>query len=112
MAKPNYPQNEDVCIYCRQPLEVDAKELLESYRKLLNDKTEEDLAKLIKSKHDLINSVNDIDASLKLSYPSFGSDDKDNPIQPEELTAYNRELEILKKKEIAANHTQKKRLLA
>lgn len=98
MAKPNYPQNEDVCIYCRQPLEVDARELLESYRKLLNDKTEENLAKLIKSKHDLINSVNDIDTSLKLSYPSFGSDDKDNPIQPEELTAYNRELEILKKK--------------
>jgi len=97
IGKPNYPQNEDVCIYCRQPLENDAKELLENYRRLLNDKTEEDLAKLKKSKQDLINSVNNIDTALKLSHPSFGSDDNDNPIQPDELNAYNRDLEILKK---------------
>lgn len=97
IGRPNYPQNEDVCIYCRQPLENDAKELLENYRRLLNDKTEEDLAKLRKSKQNLINSVNKIDTALKLGYPSYGSDDKDNPIQPEELQAYNRELEFLKK---------------
>ena len=97
IAKPTYPQNEDVCIYCRQPLEVDAKELLENYRRLLNDKTEEDLAKFKKSKQDLINSVNNIDTDLKLSHPSFGSDSKDNPIQPEELNAYNRDLENQKR---------------
>lgn len=97
IGKPNYPQNEDVCIYCRQPLETGAKELLENYRRLLNDRTEEDLTKLRMSKQDLINSVNNIDTDLKLSHPSFGSDNKDNPIQPEELKDYNRDLKILKK---------------
>ena len=95
--KKNYPEEEDVCIYCRQPLEVDAKELLKNYRMLLNDKTEEDLAKFKKYKQDLINSVNNIDTALRLSHPSFGSDTGDNPIQPEELQAYNRKLEKLKR---------------
>jgi recombinational DNA repair ATPase RecF len=94
--KPNYPENEDVCVYCRQPLVTDAKELLLNYRRLLNDKTEENLAKLRNSKQALINSVNAIDTALKLNQPSFGSDEHDNPIQPDELKVYNRDLELLK----------------
>ncbi|MBE0451746.1 MAG: hypothetical protein IBX70_12990 [Clostridia bacterium] len=95
IEKPDYPQKEDVCIYCRQSLEGDAKELLENYRRLLNDKTEETLAKLKKSKQDLLDSVNGIDAALKLNQPSFGSDEKENPIQPDELKTYNENLSLL-----------------
>ena len=94
--KPDYPQNEDVCVYCRQPLDTDAKELLENYRRLLNDKSEENLTKLRNSKQALINSINSIDTALKLNQPSFGSDEKENPIQPDELKAYNRDLDLLK----------------
>lgn len=95
--KLDYPRNEDVCIYCRQPLETDAKELLENYRKLLNDKSEENLVKSRKSKQALIDSVNGIDTVLKLNQPSFGSDEKENSIQPDELKAYNRDIESFKK---------------
>lgn len=95
--KPDYPQNEDVCVYCRQPLESYAKELLENYRRLLNDKSEKNLAKLKKSKQVLIDSVNSIDTGLKLSYLSFGIDEKENPIQPDELKAYNNDLGLLRK---------------
>lgn len=97
IKKTKYPQNEDVCVYCRQPLSNDAKELLENYRRLLNDKTEENLDKLKKSKQSLIDKVNDIDVSLKLSHPSFGVDEKENTIQPTELVGYNNDLGILKK---------------
>ncbi len=101
ILKLDYPQNGDVCIYCRQPLETDAKELLGNYRRLLNDESEENLAKLKKSKQALIGSVNGIDTVLKLNQPSFGIDDKENPIQPAELKAYNRDIELLKKEFIS-----------
>lgn len=94
--KPDYPQNEDVCVYCRQPLETDAKELLGNYRRLLNDKSEENLAKFKKTKQALIGSVNGIDTALKLNQPSFGNDKNDNPIQPDEFIAYNKDLGLLK----------------
>lgn len=46
--KPDYPQEGDTCVYCLQPLDDSAKELLKSYRTLLNDKTQENLAALKK----------------------------------------------------------------
>lgn len=92
IGEPEYPQNEDVCVYCRQPLEHDAKELLENYRRLLNDKTEENIATLKISKQSLINQVNDIDTSLILNHPSFGLDEEGNPIQPAEFSKYNKSL--------------------
>ncbi len=39
IGKPDYPNVEDTCVYCLQPLESSAKDLLTSYRTLLNDKT-------------------------------------------------------------------------
>jgi energy-coupling factor transporter ATP-binding protein EcfA2 len=95
--KPDYPQNEDVCVYCRQPLANNAKELLENYRRLLNDKSEENLTKLKESKQLLIERVGTIDTNIKLNYPSFGLDEKENPIQPNELKGYSNALGLLKK---------------
>lgn len=96
IEKPQYPKEDDVCVYCRQPLKSDARELLANYRKLLNDKTEENLAKLKRAKESLINKVKEIDTLLKLNQASFGLDEKENPIQPTEFEQFDKEASALK----------------
>jgi hypothetical protein len=89
--KEAYPQENDVCVYCRQPLEKDARELLVNYRKLLNDKTEENITQLKKTKQSLINQVREIDTTLKLNFASFGLDEEEKPVQPSEFVIFNKE---------------------
>lgn len=95
--KTEYPQEDDVCIYCRQPLEKDAMELLANYRRLLNDKTEENIAKLKRTKQSLIEQVTGIDTAVKLSFASFGLDEQEKPVQPTEFVSYNKNASTLKK---------------
>lgn len=94
--KKEYPQEDDVCVYCRQTLEKDAKELLANYRRLLNDKTEENIAKLKGIKQSLIEQVKEIDTSLKLSFASFGLDDEEKPVQPSEFVTFNEDASTFK----------------
>lgn len=94
--KPQYPNEDDVCVYCQQPLEKDAKELLINYRRLLNDKTEEKIASLKQTKKALINKVKEIDTSLNLNHPSFGLDTEEKPVQPTEFEQFNKEALSLK----------------
>lgn len=94
--KEAYPQENDVCVYCRQPLEKDAQELLANYRKLLNDKTEENISQLKKSKQSLINQVRDIDTSLKLNFAGFGLDEEEKPVLPSEFVTFNKEASTFK----------------
>lgn len=63
LNKPEYPNAEESCIYCLQPLENKAKILLLSYRTLLNDKTQEDLSALKLQKINLINQVQKIETT-------------------------------------------------
>lgn len=95
--KTEYPQEEDVCVYCRQPLEKDAMELLANYRRLLNDKTEENIAKLKRTKQSLIEQVTEIDTALKLSFASYGLDEQEKPVQPTEFVSYSKNASTLKK---------------
>lgn len=98
LNKHDYPNDNEVCVYCRQPLEQSAVELLKSYRALLNNKTEESIAKVKKEKQELISKVkNDVEAQLQLNYGSFGLDEQDKPIQPKKLQDYNQQLTELKK---------------
>ncbi|MGM0580712.1 MAG: AAA family ATPase [Bacteroidota bacterium] len=98
LDKPEFPEDSDVCVYCRQPLEQSAKELLASYRTLLNDKTEENIAKAKKEKQELISKVkNEVETRLQLNHESFGLDDQDKPVQPQKLQDYNQQLADLKK---------------
>jgi len=92
----DYPKSDDSCIYCKQPLENLATELLKSYRLLLNDKTQDNLKKLKEDKSALIDSINLIDTNLTFNYPSFGISDDQKPIQPDELIEYNKFLMKLK----------------
>lgn len=96
LNKPEYPNQEDLCVYCKQPLEKSAEELLRSYRKLLNDKTQENIKLLKQQKEQLINQISQVDTNLLLHQSSFGLDNDEKPIQPEEITDYNKELGILK----------------
>lgn len=94
--KPDYPSVKDTCVYCLQPLESSAIELLSSYRTLLNDKTQENLLLLKQLKTNLINQVLQIDFNLIFHQHTFGVDENQKPIQPSEILEYNKNLEILK----------------
>ena len=94
--KPDYPNSQDTCIYCLQPLEDEAKLLLASYRTLLNDKTQENLLALKQQKSNLINQVLKIETNLFFHQPTFGIDENQKTIQPAEIIEFNTTLEALK----------------
>jgi|694.fasta_scaffold130226_2 energy-coupling factor transporter ATP-binding protein EcfA2 len=94
--KPDYPNSQDTCIYCLQPLEDQAKLLLESYRTLLNDKTQENLLAFKQQKTNLINQVLKIETNLFFHQPTFGIDENQKTIQPAEIIEFNTTLEALK----------------
>src|SRR5690606_5389140 len=94
--KPDYPQEDDTCVYCLQPLDNSAKELLKSYRTLLNDKTQENLVELKKRKARLIQLVSQVDTNLTFHQHTFGTDESQAPVQPKEITDYNTNLVALK----------------
>ncbi len=94
--KPAYPYADESCIYCLQPLKDEAKNLLSSYKILLNDKTQENLSELKQQKTNLINQVLKIETNLRFHQSSFGIDENQNAIQPKEILEYNMILEALK----------------
>lgn len=94
--KPEYPEEGDTCVYCLQPLENSAKELLKSYRTLLNDRTQETLNELRKRKANLIRQVSQVETNLIFHQSTFGVDENQVPKQPKEITEYNKVLGELK----------------
>jgi len=96
LTKKEYPLKDDLCIYCKQPLEISAVELLKSYRILLNDKTQENIQQLNHQKKSLIDQITQIDTKLYLHQPSFGVDKNQKAIQPNEIKKYNQNLRLLK----------------
>jgi len=89
LEKPDYPEVDDTCVYCKQPLENSAKDLLKSYRTLLNDKTQETLTELRKRKVNLIGQVSQIETNLTFHQQTFGVDENQQPVQPKEIINYN-----------------------
>ncbi len=61
-------------------------------RRLLNDNTQKNIQKLKQSKENLINQVTQIEIPLVIHHPTFGFDDKQQAIQPNEMSEYNRAL--------------------
>ena len=94
--KPDYPNEKDSCVYCKQPLENSAKELLKSYRILLNDKTQENISSITQQKANLIKQISQVDTNIVFHQPTFGLDDKQKSVQPEEILEYNKELEKIR----------------
>lgn len=96
LNKPEYPQEKDLCVYCKQPLAGTAKELLLSYRALLNDKTQENLEELKKKKANLIKQVSQVGTDLIFHQATFGLTEGQKPKQPSEILEFNKELGALK----------------
>lgn len=97
IEKPDFPQDGDTCIYCLQPLDDSAKELLNSYRTLLNDKSQENLLALKNRKASLIQIVSQVDTNLTFHQHTFGTDENQVPVLPKEINDYNINLGAFKK---------------
>jgi energy-coupling factor transporter ATP-binding protein EcfA2 len=104
--RPEYPDEESVCVYCLQPLGNSAKELLKSYSILLNDRTQENLTALQIKKANLIQLVSEVETNLIFHQPSFGITENQTVIQPKEIIDYNQKLEVLKTTLIAGSVSQ------
>jgi len=87
-----YPRDEDKCIYCLQPLENSAKLLIESYRNLLNDHTQEELNKLKNTRTELVLQIFEIETNHVIHQHTFGIDNEKKPLQPAELIEYNEKM--------------------
>lgn len=87
-----YPKDGDKCIYCLQPLENSAKLLIESYRNLLNDHTQEELNKLKNTRTELALQIFEIETNHVIHQHTFGIDNEKKPLQPSELIEYNEKL--------------------
>ena len=92
----DYPEDGDVCVYCQQPLGPSAKELLQSYRKLLNDKTQDNLKVSRQEKIALIETITQVETNLTFHHSTFGTDENEVVIQPKQIVDYNKGLDELK----------------
>jgi hypothetical protein len=90
-----YPKDGDKCIYCLQPLEKPAFDLVESYRNLLNDHTQAELNKLKNAKTELSLQIFEIETNYVIHQNTFGIDTEKKPLQPAELIEYNEKLREL-----------------
>jgi len=103
IGKENYPEIEDNCIYCLQPLQNSATELIKNYRVLLNDETQQNLNTFKQQKSNSKDLVGQIDTNVILSQSTYGFDSENKIIQPIELVEYNKSLVALKQLYITDN---------
>lgn len=98
LAKENYPNNEDdTCVYCKQDLQSDqAKKLVESYGKILNDTTETEIAKYEKLKRDIVELINLITETVVFHQPIFGVLEDSRILQPQEIIDFNAKVLLFK----------------
>jgi ABC-type lipoprotein export system ATPase subunit len=96
LDRDTYPEAGDKCLYCQQPLEQSAQELLANYKRLLNDTTQQDKQVLLEQREAILGSVKPVDAGLVFHHPVFGLGEDILPIQPPEVIQYNEQLEKLK----------------
>ena len=99
IGKEDYPSGEDeVCVYCQQKLsDKSSLELLQSYRKLLNDTTQQDIAKVTKNIKDFADKIDLLSDDNKFNIAVYGLNDNSAAIQPVFLKTYNSAIEGLKK---------------
>lgn len=89
LDKPDYPSENDSCVYCQQPLDEHARKLLSEYKRLLNDTTQEDLNKVKIEKEALVRKISNLAPSLAFHQPIFGTDSEGKPVLPQEVSEYN-----------------------
>lgn len=94
----NYPNNDDdTCVYCKQSLQTkEAKNLLDNYKKILNDTTQSEIAKYQNLKTKIIDKVNLVNDNIIFHQPTFGTNEQDVVIQPKEIIEYNSIIKLFK----------------
>lgn len=96
LYKPDYPSADDTCVYCLQPLQDSARDLLNNYRSLLNDTSQRELVELKQKKSNLVEKVSKLKDTIVFRYGAFGFDENQEPIQPAEIREFNTALQSLK----------------
>lgn len=98
IAKENYPNNaDDTCVYCKQDLQNEqARNLVESYSKILNDTTESEIAKYEKLKKDIAERVNLLTDTIVFHQPAFGLLENSAIVQPKEIIDFNTKVNFYK----------------
>ncbi|MBF8149490.1 AAA family ATPase [Winogradskyella sp. F6397] len=98
IAKENYPNNaDDTCVYCKQDLQNEhARNLIESYSKILNDTTQEEIVKYKKLKTDIAERVNLLNDGIMFHYPAFGLLENNSIVQPKEIIDFNSKVKLYK----------------
>ena len=98
LGNAEYPFGDnDTCIYCKQTLSNEnAKNLLDSYKILLNDDTQELIKKRKEKIASIIKQINSIEIPLVLHQDAFGKEADGKIIQPIELTNFNKEISKFK----------------
>ncbi|MEW4922493.1 AAA family ATPase [Algibacter sp. 2305UL17-15] len=98
IAKENYPNNtDDTCVYCKQDLQNEyARNLIESYSKILNDTTQEEITKYEKLKTDIAERVNILNDAIVFHYPAFGLLENSSIVQPKEIIDFNSKVKLYK----------------
>jgi len=94
----DYPRDkEEICIYCKQKLtEKDTRELLTSYRLLLRDPTQAQIKEHTRFLAALHSKLKNIYMDLVLHHPSFGANDKGDPVQPTFLKKFSEDMKGFK----------------
>ena len=94
LGKNEYPDENDVCVYCNQKLSTEkSKNLLRAYQTLLNDNTQELLKETTNQRDELISTFLRLDPKIEMQTTFFGADGFHKPVQPENLLVYNKQIE-------------------
>ena len=98
LAKDNYPNSiDDTCVYCKQDLQSEqAKKLVESYGKILNDTTEKEITKHEKLKGEIVERVKLITNTIVFHQPTFGILEDSSIVQPQEIIDFNAKVTLFK----------------
>jgi energy-coupling factor transporter ATP-binding protein EcfA2 len=105
IAGDTYPEEDkDVCIYCRQPLiDEKARELIGSYRRIMNDNSEERLKKLNEEVSGIKRAIAAVDKAIQIHLGAFGNNADNTCIQPKELLHLSSEIERLQMAAVEGN---------
>ncbi|MBM9515230.1 AAA family ATPase [Desulfogranum marinum] len=99
LDKKDYPSSDDeVCVYCQQKLsDKSSLELLKSYRKVLNDTTQQDIQQVQGKISSFSDDIIAVSEDNKFYQAVFGADEKAVAIQPVFLKTYNTTISDFKK---------------
>jgi ABC-type Na+ transport system ATPase subunit NatA len=94
----DYPRHDDLCVYCKQPLNAAAIDLLGSYKNLLHDQTQETLKRINQNFIALAKQVEQVNEKILFHQTTFGIEEDGKPAQPDAISTYNNEIAVEKLK--------------